>query len=155
MQLLPKRANLSVPKPDFAFGLHWPTDSPFFDYAHNWMDYTIPSTNAFCTPTLSFPFLICESKSSAGNLRTAENQLCNSLIKGHDILCSLNLQHELHLLGMTQVGPGIDLYASVSTRKSAALRKPVVDKVCEQAVCSQSLLMYVRYTSSTFFIATF
>lgn len=155
MQLLPKRANLSVPKPDFAFGLCWPADSPSFDYAHSWIDYTIPSTNAFCTPTLSFPFLICESKFSAGILRTAENQLCNSLIKDNDILCSLNFQHELHLLGMTQVGPGIDLYVSVSTQKCAAQGKLAVDKVCEQAICLQFLLVDFRYTSSTFFVATF
>lgn len=123
---------LSTPKPTFAFGLGWPSRSRLSDYAHSWIDLTVPSTNAFCTDTLAFPFFICESKSSAGALRTAENQLCNSLVKSHDILCSLGLQDELHLLGMTQVGPGVDLYASFSTNSVALGGEVVVDTVIEQ-----------------------
>lgn len=62
----------------------------------------MPSVDLFVTSKLAVPFFIFESKSNAGNLRTAENQMATAMVQAHDILCSLDVQASLYILGMVQ-----------------------------------------------------
>lgn len=137
IQVNAARANLVKPKPDFAFGLNYTSQSFMWNQLKKWKDKSIPSVDAFVTPKLTMPFLIVESKSNAGSKRTAENQLANAVIKAHDILCSLNLQDQLYVLGMVQIECDISLYMTFSTREIDQDRKPFADRVS----CSRLLVL--------------
>lgn len=90
-QLIPARANLITPKPDFAFGLKYKIRSAMYNKVRLWENFSIPSVNLFVTCDVAMPFLVFESTSSAGTLRATENRPANSVIKAHDLLCSLNV----------------------------------------------------------------
>lgn len=137
IQVNQARANLVKPKPDFAFGLKYSAQSFMWDQLKGWKDKSIPSVDAFVTPKLATPFLMLQSKSNAGSKRTAENQLANAVIKAHDILCSLNLQDQLYVLGMVQIECDISLYMTFSTREIDQDRKPFADRVS----CSRLLVL--------------
>lgn len=127
---MPARVNLVQPKPDFAFGLKYDLESTMYMKLRQWQDKSIPPVDAFVYTKFPMPFLILESKSARGSIGTAENQLANAMIKAHDILCSLNVQDRLYVLGMVQVQYHVDLYISFSLREIDGDGKPFTKKVC-------------------------
>ena len=117
VQLLPDRAALARPKPDFAIGIKKGLDPSAFDIMI--MDYvlhSIPAVDLSVSPEIACPFFICQSDSNMGRLRSAENRLANSMVMAHDILCSLNAQDELYVLGLVQQADCVRFYVSFSTR---------------------------------------
>lgn len=126
--LIPARASLSRPKPDFAFGLLYETQSKLYDRLLDWKDKSSPSVDLFVAELLAVPFLVVESRSNMGTLGEAENQLANSMVKAHDILCSLDAQSDLFILGMVQVQYLCQFYISFSTKREKD-RKSHVDTV--------------------------
>lgn len=117
MQLVPSRAELVQPKPDFAFGLQYKARTSIYNKLCQWKDQSIPSVDAFVIPSLAMPFFVFESESNNGSMRTAENLLANSMTKAHDILCSLGLQDDLYVLGIVQIQFILYFYVSFSTRR--------------------------------------
>ena len=122
-QLIPNRQLLSRPHPGFAIGLDTrlglSISSPF-DFNEMTEDYkfhSIPAVDLFVYPSnLAFPFFICETKSDHGSRWTAENQMANAMVMAHDILCSLNAQDDLYVLGLVQIADMLSSYISFSTR---------------------------------------
>lgn len=63
------------------------------------------------------------------SIRTAENQLANSFIMAHDILCSLGVQDRLCVLGAIQMEHDFVTYMSFSTSQTDEDGKKYVDQV--------------------------
>lgn len=126
-QLIPERPQLSRPKPDFAIGLMTrPTPRSDFDrMTDTYKFHSVPAVDLFVrAKRLAFPFFICEFTSEHGSVRTAVNQLANSMVMAHDILCSLDAQDDLYILGLVQAADICKYYVSFSTRSIDEEGKP-------------------------------
>lgn len=142
---LPKRALLVGPKPAYAFGLELQEGSEIWDKVCTLPEITMPSVDSICASAVTAPFLILESKSNYGNIRTGENQLCNAMVKAHDILNSLNLQTTCFILGVVQVEYHARLYMSVSSQACDG-RIRYTDRVCEPPAVVTCNADSARYT---------
>lgn len=114
-QLRNERRKLTGPKPDWAFGMKVKPKTNLWRKLSVLHEFTAPEVWPRCGNAKLFaPFLIIESKSNHGSIRTGENQLANSMIKCHDILNSLNIP--CFLLGILHIECFAKLYLSVSTQ---------------------------------------
>lgn len=129
VQLIPDRSQLIRPKPGWAFGLRYEMRSPMHKKLTEWKYKAKPSVDLFVTGTLGTPFLVVESQTNFGNEATGEHQLANSFVKAHDILCSLNVQSDLFVLGIVQVSYSCHMYISFSTRQQDEDEKVYTDSV--------------------------
>ena len=128
-QIEPRRAALSRPKPSFALGLDFQRPSAMDEMALDYKYHSSPSVDLFVTYKTACPFFICESKSSAGAPRTAENQLATAMTMAHDILCSLDAQDSLSELGLVQLQFTLTFYVSFSARGFDEDRRPFAQDV--------------------------
>ena len=115
-QLISARASLKQAKPDFACGLLYSEDSPMLSRVLQWHAVVVPDVDLQVAPDLYIPFFIFESKSVSGSIIAAENHLANSMLRAHDILCSLRLNQSLYILGAIQHQFSLSLYVSFSLR---------------------------------------
>ena len=121
---------LSIPRPNFAFGLSYHHRSDVWKKILKWQDFSIPSISLIARQELSLPFLVIECKSDHGTLRQAEHQLANALVMSHDMLCSLNLQDSLYVFGIVQVELFVRFYISYSKRQLDEDGLAYCDEVC-------------------------
>ena len=128
---------MSPAKPNQAFGLYFEPGSTLWRQVRDLAELTVPSVSPFCYRNLTFPFLIFQSQSNAGNIRTAENQLANAAVKALDILRSIHLEDKLFVLGIVHVEFSARLYMCTCTRKSG-VPEALVDKVSPISVVSNT-----------------
>lgn len=97
-------------------------NSTHFDVAEELPELTDPHVSPFCIPSslseVAFPFLILESKSLQGDVMSCNFKMANSLIKALDVIASINLQHQLFVIGICQVGFAHEIWLSYSADDS-------------------------------------
>ncbi len=76
-------------------------------------ELTFPHTSPWCiaeSEQIHFPFFVCELKSTQGSNLSAANQMSDSMIKALDLIAAINMEKELFVVGLCQVGFTYEVY---------------------------------------------
>lgn len=115
----------------------------------NWTDNRTPKVDPLLTDDSATPFLIIEARkmNSVDGITAAKNQLAVAMARVHDVLCCLDIQDRLYVLGLVQIGPTVTIYASYSTTRPRQEDQIVLcDKVRSAARCATISAYTIRLT---------